>query len=354
MQSSYHLFSKFLLFGLVLLSLASCKKEIATPQKTTTPQAPVSSVQAWVVGDTADVQTATTAGILLAGGSTDVDEAMRWFLNKTGGGDIVILRSSGSDGYNRYLHSELGIKVNSVQTFLVDSRDKASDPYMVNKVRNAEGIFIAGGDQATYVNYWKNTPLENAMNYVANTKKAPIGGTSAGCAIQGGVYFAALNNTITSEQALANPFDARITLGKDDFLEHSILKNTITDTHYDNPNRKGRHSVFLAKMVQEGIGEAKGIGVEEKTAVLIEADGTAKVVGTNKAHFLQSQNAKPETFSQNTPLTWDNSGKAIRVCTIQASATASQSVSFELRTWQSPQGIWGFWSIKNGNLVEKM
>lgn len=340
----------FLIF--FLLPFLACKKEIATPQKTITSQPLLSSVQTWTVGDTADVQTATTAGIVLAGGSTDVDEAMRWFLRKSGGGDIVILRTSGSSGYNQYLKSELGVEVNSVQTFLVDSRDKASDPYMVNKVRNAEGIFIAGGDQATYVNYWKDTPLENAMNYVVNTKKAPIGGTSAGCAIQGGVYFAALNNTISSEQALSNPFDARITLGKDDFLEHSILKNTITDTHYDNPNRKGRHSVFLAKMVQEGISEARGIGVEEKTAVLVEADGKAKVVGTNKAYFLQSQNAKPETFSQNTPLTWDNSGKAIKVCAIQAQSTADQALVFDLKTWQSPQGIWSFWSIKNGVLAE--
>ncbi len=352
MKSFSYSFQKNLFLAFILWSFFACKKEIAIPQKIANLQSSAITAQNWLVGDTADVQTTTSAGIVLAGGSTDVDEAMRWFLNKANGGDIVILRSSGSDGYNNYLYKDLGVKVNSVQTFLVDSRDKALDPYLIHKVRTAEGIFMAGGDQGNYVNYWKDTPLESAMNYVINTKKAPVGGTSAGCAILGEVYFSALNNTITSEEALANPFDSRITLGKGDFLENSILKNTITDTHYAERTRQGRHSVFLAKMVQEGMNEARGIGVDEKTAVLIEADGRAKIVGTNKAYFVQNENAKPEIFSQNTPLTWDNGGKAIKVCAVQANANASQSVTFDLRTWQCPEGVWSFWSVKKGVFVE--
>ena len=34
----------------------------------------------------------------------------------------------------------------------------AFEPFIINTIRNAEALFIAGGDQSDYVNFWKNTP----------------------------------------------------------------------------------------------------------------------------------------------------------------------------------------------------
>ena len=42
-----------------------------------------------------------------------------------------------------------------------------------------------GGDQAFYYYNIEGTLLQDALNYLANVKKVVIGGTSAGCAIQG-------------------------------------------------------------------------------------------------------------------------------------------------------------------------
>ena len=127
-------------------------------------------------------------------------------------------------------------------------------------------MFIAGGDQANYVNFWKDTKVEDALNYLRNVKKCPIGGTSAGNAIEGRIYYSALNATITSAAALANPYDANITLGRDDFLDNPYLGNTITDDHFNNPDRRGRLVTFLARMSQNyGIG--KGVGLESHRRV---------------------------------------------------------------------------------------
>ena len=46
------------------------------------------------------------------GGATEDDNAMKWFLEQANGGDVLILRTSGSDGYNQYFYSQLGISVN--------------------------------------------------------------------------------------------------------------------------------------------------------------------------------------------------------------------------------------------------
>ena len=53
------------------------------------------------------------------GGATEDDNAMIWFLERSNGGDILVLRTSGSDGYNNYLFSELGVNVNSVETIVL-------------------------------------------------------------------------------------------------------------------------------------------------------------------------------------------------------------------------------------------
>ena len=50
-----------------------------------------------------NINTTPQGGIVLMGGSSEDDNAMRWFLNRASGGDIVVLRTSGSDGYNQYM-----------------------------------------------------------------------------------------------------------------------------------------------------------------------------------------------------------------------------------------------------------
>ena len=57
----------------------------------------------YLTGSAADVQTRTTPGFALVGGGKDVDPVTRWFLQRSGGGDVVVLRASGSDGYNPYM-----------------------------------------------------------------------------------------------------------------------------------------------------------------------------------------------------------------------------------------------------------
>src|SRR4051812_27050737 len=167
----------------------------------------------YAVGNQNDVTTTTTAGTVLMGGGTDVDAAFQWMIGKSGGGDFVVIRTTGTDAYNPYIYG-LGT-VNSVETLIIKSRTAAADPFVVNKIRNAEAVWIAGGDQSTYIDFWKGTPVADAINYVANVKKAPVGGTSAGLAVLGQFIYTGATGSITSSQALANPFSRYMTLDRD-------------------------------------------------------------------------------------------------------------------------------------------
>jgi cyanophycinase-like exopeptidase len=114
----------------------------------------------WSRGNPTDTVTATTPCTLLMGGATEDDQAMKKFLQYANHGDIVVIRTSGSDGYNNYLYSDLGIQVHSVQTLLITTVAAANDSFVVQTVRNVEALWIAGGDQWTYVNNWKGHSIK--------------------------------------------------------------------------------------------------------------------------------------------------------------------------------------------------
>ena len=315
----------------------------------------------YFVGNTTDNSNKPLGGICLMGGATENDEAMKWFLNRANGGDILVLRTSGTDGYNTYLYSSLGVKVNSVETIVCKNEKASSDNYVVDRIKKAEAIWFAGGDQWEYISYWRNSPVSKAINDAITQRNIVIGGTSAGMAIQGGFYFSAQNGTITSAEALANPFDTKMTVANDPFLDNSILKNVVTDTHYDNPDRKGRHVAFLARMVTDKEIHAKGIACEEYTAVCIDEKGIARVFGSypskeDVAYFIQPNtdilNNKPETCSPNKPLDWNQNKKALTVYEVKG--TNDGKNTFNLNDWkQGSGGIWKNWYVENGTLFNE-
>ena len=308
---------------------------------------PPPSVVTYLTGSGLDVTTNAIGGLLLMGGSTDVDAAIQWFLQRAAGGDVVVIRATGADGYNTYMYNM--VPVNSVETIIIDSRIKADLPAVADKIRNAEAVFIAGGDQWDYVNYWKNSATEDAINYVINTKKITVGGTSAGLAILGSAYYSAQTGSVTSAQALANPYHRYVTLGQNDFIAAPNLANTITDSHYTQRDRQGRHITFLARLMKDfAYTTIKGIGVDEQTAVCIDENGLGKVYGFNNAYFLKNTNLGPETFISGTPLTWNRSGTAVSAYKIQASNTGNGS--FNATNWTFSGGIAYYYYVNNGVL----
>ncbi|MEM0995150.1 MAG: cyanophycinase, partial [Bacteroidota bacterium] len=273
-------------------------------------------------GSNQDVVTQPQGGVCMMGGSTESDDAMRWFLERADGGDVLVIRASGSDGYNEYLHSELGVSINSVTTIVFQEAVAAEETYVQDKIKQAEAIWIAGGDQWKYVQYWRHTSVASLINEALASRNIVVGGTSAGMAILGGFYFTAQNGTIRSEDALNNPYDDRITLDSTSFIANNYLKNVLTDTHYDDPDRSGRHTAFLARVLVDYGVVARGIACEEYTAVCIDENGIARVFGgyptyDDFAYFIQPNcqmnSPLPESCRPDEQLTWNLEETALQV-----------------------------------------
>ncbi|MBD3421683.1 MAG: cyanophycinase [Chitinivibrionales bacterium] len=304
-------------------------------------------LQTWLTGDAVDVTASTTQGTVLMGGSSDVGDAFEWMIERSGGGDFVVIRASGSDGYNNWVYNSLG-GVNSVATILFESRSESQNQDAVNTIRNAEALFIAGGSQSRYVDYWKDTPVEDAINYLLTTKKVPVGGTSAGCAILTNCYFGAMNGAPSSSEALSNPRRSSVTgsVGINDFLDVPYLDSTISDQHYHQRNREGRHLAFMTHLIEEGFSNVKGIGVDERTAVCVDENGMATVFGSNSAHFIRQYCGEPETLAAGEPLTWRGG-----VTVYKVAGTPGGSSAFDVADWATGSGgNWEYWWVAAGQL----
>ncbi|WP_295769352.1 cyanophycinase [uncultured Mucilaginibacter sp.] len=310
-----------------------------------------------IVGDSANVNKSVSGGLVLMGGGRDVDAAFKWMIDRSGGGDVVIIRTTGTDAYNPYVN-RLGT-VNSVETLKIDSRDLANNDTVANIIRNAEMLFIAGGDQSTYINYWRGTKTEKAINYLLNERKAPVGGTSAGCAILGELYYSGENGSVTSSEALQNPYINTVTLYKNDFLKAPYLQQIITDQHYLTREREGRSLVFAGRILKDWNIAAKVIAVDERTAVCIDKDGSAKVYGDysesrpySYAYFILTDQAKPpEEFEANKPVIWNKGGKAVAVYEIAASVNGGGNFNIaNFNKAEANGGKWYWWWLNNGLL----
>jgi cyanophycinase-like exopeptidase len=316
----------------------------------------------YFTGSTSDLDTNGQGGICMMGGATEQDDAMAWFLERANGGDVLVLRASGSDGYNDYMFNQLGVILNSVETIVCNSAAASNEAYVQQAVQEAEAIWFAGGDQWDYISYWRATAIDTLINQNLANGGLVIGGTSAGMAIQSGHYFSAENGTVTSAQALANPYHNNITVDNTPFLNNPILADVITDTHYDNPDRKGRQVTFLARMIETNPFMAKGIACNEYVAICIDENGIAKVFGEYPAYdeycyFIQvncnnsDTGIGPETMQPSTNLEWNKQETALMVYKMPGTLAANNS--FDLNDWSTASGgEWQRWWVENGVLME--
>jgi cyanophycinase-like exopeptidase len=335
-----------MLFGMPADSYAA-KKPAAT-----------TSYTYYSVGDTALVPSLASPSYpsyVLMGGGPDVDEGFRWMIKRAGitpgsGGRIVVIRATGDGAYNPYIYysgrknstSNLiqdgwvggkSLGVSSVETLVIPSRDAASTEFVNKVVAGANAVWIAGGDQTNYFRYWKGTPLEETLKGLL-AKNIPIGGTSAGLAVMGGFDFTGANGTVTSAQALDDPYNTYMqfdptplsTAGS--FLTPPVFANTIMDSHLDSRDRMGRLITFVSRLIGPYSGtstqqfgcpggpitkaSARGIGIGVETALVVNQNPDSSYTGerltnvsttTESAVYLVEITQGPTECASGKPLT---------------------------------------------------
>ncbi|MBU2428681.1 MAG: pre-peptidase C-terminal domain-containing protein [Gammaproteobacteria bacterium] len=244
-----------------------------------------SGFTSYLVGSSVDNCPALTAGqgsLLLMGGGTDVDAAFSLRVGpQIKGGNVVVLRTSGTDAYNSYLQGLTNAA--SVETLIIDTAAKANSAYVEWAIKSAEAVFIAGGDQSAYLNAWQGTKVQAAIEHVYG-KGGVVGGTSAGNHVLGKfVYDPDGVSGAVSSEVVTNYCHNTVNISTN-FLNFPLLANTITDTHFRQRDRMGRSAVFQAKLGASG----RVIAVSEATSLFVTANGVGVVDGANEAYVLRA------------------------------------------------------------------
>ena len=222
-----------------------------------------------------------SGGLLLLGGGDRNVGSMKWFFAKAGNGHIVVLSASYGKEIGEEFYNDIS-GIQSTEIFVMHARSQSTNATILDRLRKADGIFIAGGDQSRYVRYWRGTPIAEILNaHVAAGK--PLAGTSAGLAMLGEKLYGAMDDgSLTSSEALSDPMGPANTI-EGDFLQIALLKGIITDTHFKERDRLGRLLAFLAK-AQVGrdpsLPPMMGLGIDESAALAVEPDGTGRIYAT--------------------------------------------------------------------------
>jgi cyanophycinase-like exopeptidase len=255
------------------------------------------------------------------------------------------------DSTSQFPDTPAGIELEAAYAPNQLARSMASDWFAQMILNGSSAIFLGGGDQWRYTACWEDTGLASTIGEKYAAGNTVVAGTSAGCAVLGTTEYASEFGACTSAEALSNAqgYNLNNAVGnplitlQESFLDVGSTLDVgsfITDTHFGDPNltprgsvwggvggaeydgnrdRMGRLATFLANTnINTDTPGSNGIGIDADTALVVQGDGSAEVLGQFSVYFVTAA-AMPDPFSNeatNIPLTMGG----IEVRAVSASA----------------------------------
>lgn len=223
-------------------------------------------------------------------------EVLKNFIRLTGKDDPLIevvtsATSEGDESFEDYRKAFEELKVRKVGHIHHASRKELiEDEGLIEKVKQADGIFFAGGDQLKYTSKYGGSTFLTTLKERYIYEKIVVAGTSAGAMAMSTPMIYAGNSEV---QELGGMI--KVTTG----LE--FLKDVCIDTHFVN---RGRF-IRMAQVVVTNP-TCIGLGIEEDTAVIVRNGLDVEVIGTGTVIVMEGHHiseASIEHFTSKKPVT---------------------------------------------------
>ncbi|MEJ5055602.1 cyanophycinase [Sphingobacterium sp. MYb382] len=251
-----------------------------------------------VLGSTAQQKQPKGALFIIGGGHKDehLMEALVDAANLSRKDYIMVLpmASTVADESVANMVEQFGEVTEHTVTSINFNREQAYDKALVDSVRNAQLIYITGGDQNRFMSVVDNTPLYDAI-HEAYQNGACIAGTSAGAAMMS-------ETMITGNQLKDETYKSTFDRLEKENLETAkglgLIKSVIIDQHFIKRSRYNRLFTALAEYPDKIC-----IGIDEGTAIIVRRKGV-EVVG--ESLVIVAKNVKGLKKKDNGLLTWEN------------------------------------------------
>lgn len=216
--------------------------------------------------------------------SLSAPRVARWVVEKAKGGSVIVLGANPKvpvDAALEKLLQDAGAK--SVRG-LVITPELADRQETFDAITACSAVWIRSGDQARYITGWRGTKAERAIRQVFD-KGGVVAGSSAGCSVLGEVMYDGRGGSFLPREAMAVGPSDELSLAND-FLK--LTPGAIFDPSFTDRARLPRLAMMLAVAADKKLGSANllGVGVDSRTALCIDPDLTAIVIGDGSVSML--------------------------------------------------------------------
>ncbi len=215
--------------------------------------------------------------LVIVGGGGMTHDIAKAFIDGGGGdsGRFVMLPISMPDPINvaseEAMMHRMGAK--NVDVIPFRKQSELENPKVLKILKNATGVWFAGGRQWNFVDAYEGTKLPALFRDVL-LRGGVIGGSSAGATIIGDYM---------SRGAPAGP-GLMICEGYEQAL--GFLPGVVIDQHFSARNRFNDMTALMQKYPQ-----FLGIGLDEATAIIVKGS-TAEIMGRGKVHFYDTRKVR--------------------------------------------------------------
>jgi cyanophycinase len=224
------------------------------------------------------VDAARGALVLIGGACSPDGDALGTFIRLAGadhGAAIVGLTTASSNSARAaaaWRKDFASVGVDNIDIPVVDTREKANDAAIAERVRAAAGVFLGGGDQVHLIATLSGTLVGQAIRD-AFMRGAVVCGTSAGAA-------ALTETTMAGGEVDEDGNEVEMYIGPGLGL---LCFGALIDTHF--AQRRRLHRLFVAIA---GYPQLMGLGIDEDTGLVVHGS-VGEVVGKGGVTFVDGR-----------------------------------------------------------------
>lgn len=238
----------------------------------------------------AAAQAGTAGKLVIVGGGANDDVVMTSLVQTAGGKNariIIIPQASGDPLGSAKDQAEQFLRLGAGSAdWVLFPKGEADKPANLAKFKDANTVFMTGGDQVTLFSFVGGTKMLEEIRRIYR-EGGVVSGTSAGAAIMSRVMLTGDDRLAGKDEESFSAIRSSAVVTAEGF--GFVPENIVVDQHFLARKRQNR----LLSVLLEHPGLDAGIGIDENTALVVNPDGSCEVAGISLVSVFERAKAAP-------------------------------------------------------------